>query len=395
MADEVFKQSRKKISPEDLGNVPAQPESNPFEYPNVDPIARARQVQEAVAQEFGEEMPMQHAQPFKSPDSPFQIGGQMPPELQRAIQQQQQRLHTASDEEDEVPQFPSQFPPQQAPVQQPKPKARPAAQPQVRAAGSDALEAALAKLGQTWETVELPSKGKFYDNIPGVLHIRAMTGEEEQILATPRHVRKGKAIDMIFQKCIREQINPAELLSSDRTYLLIYLRGISYTPEYDVEIKCPECSTKFNTVIDLNSLEVELCTDEFSPNDLAGTLPKSGLTYQYHLASGEDELAVTRYRESRIREYGDTRDDDTLLYRTALLLDFVEGITDKNELNLLLKRLPIVDVAHLRNTINDPPFGVDTEIGIICPSCSAEFEIDLPLESGFFFPGKKKDQTRA
>jgi hypothetical protein len=201
---------------------------------------------------------------------------------------------------------------------------------------------------------------------------------------------------MIFEKCIRENIRSEDLISEDRTFLLIYLRGISYTPEYDVEIKCPDCpNPKFSTVIDLNTLDVELCPDDFSEADLIGVLPTTGLSYKYHLASGEDEQTVTRYREARIREYGDTQDDDTLLYRTAILLDYVEDITDKQELLILLKKLPINDVAHLRNTINDQPFGVNTEIGIVCPHCSAEFEIDLPLESNFFFPGKKKDQTRA
>jgi hypothetical protein len=44
-----------------------------------------------------------------------------------------------------------------------------------------------------------------------------MTGEEEQILSTPRWVKKGKAIDMIFRRCIKEPINTDELLSVDRT----------------------------------------------------------------------------------------------------------------------------------------------------------------------------------
>ncbi|WP_447516277.1 hypothetical protein, partial [Clostridioides difficile] len=64
-----------------------------------------------------------------------------------------------------------------------------------------------------------------------------MTGEEEQILATPRFVRKGQAINMIFQRCLKEQFRPEQFLTIDRTYILIYLRGISYSPNYDVEVK--------------------------------------------------------------------------------------------------------------------------------------------------------------
>jgi hypothetical protein len=59
-----------------------------------------------------------------------------------------------------------------------------------------------------------------------------------------------------------------------------------------------------------------------------------------------------------------------------------------------MKKLPINDVSYLRNEINDPPFGVKTEIPMVCPSCTAEFDIDLPLEANFFFP-KKKEKTLA
>lgn len=366
MSDETFRQ-RKKSVPDDLGD---------FNENEENPLEKVRQMQQAVASETGRE-----PAPEMVNDPPFAIGGQMPEAFKRALQQR------GLSEDDVV-----------APtVNRPRPKTKAVPESKLRVTGSEELEELLARLQphNNWESLELPSKGKFYENIPGVLNIRPMTGGEEQILATPRYVRKGRAIDMIFKSCIKENINTEELLSVDRTYLLIYLRGISYTPEYDVEIKCVECGTKFNTVIDLNSLEVEACPEAFNPEDLIGTLPTSGFRYKYHLASGGDEQAITRYREARVREYGDQNDDDTLLYRTALLLDWIEGVKDRNELNLLLKKLPINDVSHLRNVINDPPFGVDTEIGIVCPACAAEFEIDLPLEANFFFPRKKEMRTRA
>jgi hypothetical protein len=246
-----------------------------------------------------------------------------------------------------------------------------------------------------YEEVQLPSKGKFYDgeNGPsdGVLHIRPMTGEEEQILATPRFVRKGQAINMIFSKCIKEssQFRPESLLTIDRTFLLIYLRGISYSPKYEVEIKCPECEAKFSTTIDLNSLYVEGCPDEYGPV-LQDTLPTTKLPFSYRLSTGQDEQNINDHRERRVKAFGDSAADDTLTYRTAELLEEIDGISNKNELQILLKSLPISDVSYVRNCINEPPFGVDTNISINCPSCFAEFSIDLPLEANFFFPRRKK-----
>lgn len=257
------------------------------------------------------------------------------------------------------------------------------------------LESLRGNLSQ-YEEVQLPSKGRFYDgtNGPsdGIVHIRPMTGEEEQILATPRFVRKGQAINMIFQKCIKENFKVENMLTTDRTYLLLYLRTISYSHSYDVEVKCTECSTKFSTNVDLSSLYVNQCPVDFGPI-LEDTLPNSKLKFKYKLSTGRDEQEINEYRERRLKMFGDTATDDTLTYRTAQLIEEIDGITDKMELQILLKSLPINDVSYIRSIINDPPFGVDTNVEINCPSCQAEFSIELPLEANFFFPRRRREKN--
>ena len=247
----------------------------------------------------------------------------------------------------------------------------------------------------SFEAIQLPSRGSFYDNEllkSGVLHVRPMTGAEEEILATPRHVKKNEAIDMIFKRCIEESINSSDLLTIDRNYLLIWLRGISYSPTYEVKVKCPSCESNFDSEIDLNALPVEPCPDDFNLNNLSGTLPKSGYKFSYRLSTGNDELNILHYRERQAKKFVNST-DDTLTYRTALLLNNIEDVTDTKSLQILLKRLPISDVSYLRSLINEPPFGVDTDVDLQCSICGNEFNIDLPLEASFFFPSyKKKEQ---
>lgn len=250
-----------------------------------------------------------------------------------------------------------------------------------------------------FEEIELPSMGRFYDGTDGPtdgkLHIRAMTGEEEQILATPRFVRKGQAINMIFSRCIRESFKPENLLSVDRTFILIYLRGISYGSEYEVEVKDPESDRKFSTVIDLDGLPKDSCPLDYGPH-LEDVLPKTGLKFTYRLSRGKDENELQEYRERRLKQFGDAATDDTLIFRSAQLVESIANITNKTEIQVLLKNLPIQDLSYLRSVVNEPPFGVDTRVTIVSPLTSEEFEIDLPLEAAFFFPRrKKKDKTLA
>jgi hypothetical protein len=251
------------------------------------------------------------------------------------------------------------------------------------------------------ERIVLPSKGKFYDGedgpTDGILHIRPMTGEEEQILATPRFVKRGEAVNMIFNRCVEEKFNSAKFLTPDRTYLLIYLRGISYSPNYEVEVKCPNCDRKFGTEINLDGLYVDNCPDDFGQHSLEDTLPTSGYSFRYRLSTGEDEQRVQEYQDRKMRGFETAgQSNDTLLYRTALMVENIEGLSDKVSIQKLLRSLPIHDVAYLRTVVNEPPFGVDTKVEIPCESCLQDFEIDLPLEAGFFFPRpRKKGRTQA
>ena len=76
--------------------------------------------------------------------------------------------------------------------------------------------------------------------------------------------------------------------------------------------------------------------------------------------------------------------------RFVTIFNNIENISDKEELKVLIRNLPIQDVNYIRNLINEPPFGMQTKIAILSPYSNEEFEIDLPLDSGFFFPKNKK-----
>jgi len=339
----------KKINPNDLAKeVPPAP-------PSVNPMKNVENVQKAMAES----------------EQRTQFEGQMPDAFKKALAEQQ------AIDDGQTPM-----------MQSPQPHA-----PSLRTTGSPQLEELLARVTSAvnFAEVELPSRGIAYGGeVPdGVLHIRHMTGEEEQILATPKYVRTGQAVNMIFKRCIKETLNPELLLTADRTYLLIFLRAMSYGQEYEVEIKCPECTHQFQHQIDLDAdVALERCPDEFDPNTLHGVLPSSGLKFSYRLSTGRDEIALQRHREQATKNADQT--DDTLTFRTAQLLEDVEGMTDKHDLQTLIKKLPINDVSYLRNLLNNPPFGVDTQIGIACPMCWAEFKIDLPMEANFFFPRRSE-----
>jgi len=377
MPEETFRQERKPISKSEIQN--HEPAANPNVFENVDAVRRA------VSNESSNE-------PYTArPDAaPFAIEG-----LKNAPAAFLDRLNGNFNNNEEQSQPTNR-------MQQKRPQQR-QQQPQsnLRVTGSNKLEELLAELGpiaNTYGEVQLPSLGKFYNGedgpTDGIIHIRPMTGEEEQILATPVFVKRGQAINMIFNRCMKEKYNSENFLSADRTFLLIWLRGISYGPEYDVEVICPFTDKKFTHTIDLN-LEIETCPDNFNYESLTGVLPTTNYNFRYKLSTGADEQRIQDYRDKKSKFDTAGQSDDTLLYRTAMLVEDIEGLTDKHEIQILMKKLPISDVSYLRNLTSEPPFGPDTKITITSPFNMEDFEIDLPLEANFFFPRQRKTLAQA
>ncbi len=148
-------------------------------------------------------------------------------------------------------------------------------------------------------------------------------------------------------------------------------------------------------MINLDELIIEECPDDFTVDSLSDTLPVSGFKIVYRLARADDDADVQEYRERRNKEWGDNALDETLHYRAALLLDEIEGVADKTLIQQIVKKLPVQDINYLRNLVNEPPFGLDTEVDMLCPVCFNEFHTELPWDTSFFFPRRKKSSLRA
>lgn len=323
------------------------------------------------------------------------VSGNLPPQMQQMMQQRLKEVDSANsgiqNERDNSFQQ-SQF---NHPMQQQAMQTNNPLQSQF-GTNDPNLNALIASLTtQNYEKIYLPSRGKFYTtpDLPqnGELHVRPMTGQEEAIISSVRHMRKG-GIDMIFSNCVRENINPGKLLIVDRVYMLIYLRAISYGNLYEVALKCPECNSQFDYDIDLN-LPIDYCPENFTKDNLTKVLPKSGFQFKYRLATGEDDIEMEQYRERRSKIANAV--NDSFFHKASILIEEIGNgqatITNKYGIKALLEKLPSRDVNYIRNLLNDPPFGVETEVDIMCQNCVAEFKVELPFEVNFFFPREKTE----
>ena len=138
MSDDTFRPTpRKRITSEDVGEPVGE-----HAVPEGDPMQRIRSMQEAVAAETGREVDMPPSAPFSNPDSPFQMMGNIPEGLKKAIQQQSSGPMAAT--------------PEGRVAKHRKPGADLRIKPGT-GGGSEELESLLAKLADqnTWDEVEL------------------------------------------------------------------------------------------------------------------------------------------------------------------------------------------------------------------------------------------------
>lgn len=243
-----------------------------------------------------------------------------------------------------------------------------------------------------YESVLLPSKGKLYPadwTKQGKLSIRPMTIKEEKILNTTRLVKSGKALDMIFQACIENaNIKVEELLSGDRSFLLFYLRAISYGAAYEYKINCPACSTQFENTYNLNEIIIKHLPDDFK-EPIEFTLPISKKRVAYRLMRGKDETALIEDRDRRLSTFGADQLDQSITMRLAMTMELVENKTDRIEIEQFVDNMLAGDAAALRQDIMARDCGVDTSTRHSCPKCANDFKADLPLTVDFFrFTGR-------
>jgi len=432
--DDTFRQERPKIKPEEIGARPQEDVVTPDAV-----MAIRKQAGLDVPDEFKDSVymsrrPVPEAQnvQFKPKDG-IQVAGRMPPAMKEMLEQRIAEVEsgtvtqqfpeststyaTHTDEQTafeqararEIQREAAKIQARQQQHHQEPGRARMEPQlPPTHSLGvvttnDPALNELLQGLQtQIYEPVTLPSRGNFYSpdatGVPsnGILHLRPMTGQDESILTTVRFMRYGRGIEMIFKNCLSEShINTEKLLSVDRTYLLIYLRAISFGNLYDVRVTCPDCSHHFDQEVDLN-LPLKYCPDDFNTESLTKTLPESGYKFHFRLMTGEDEQKVIEHRDKVARGNANTI-DDTALFRCSLLIEWIGNekttITDKAAIRTLLLQLPARDTNFLRNNVGDTPFGPETKIGITCPSCFHEFEVEMPYDANFFFPQEKESSV--
>lgn len=245
------------------------------------------------------------------------------------------------------------------------------------------------------EYVELPSHGFMYKSVtddPDVLEkgrilIRPMTVEEEKILNTPRLVKTGQALDLIFRNCIKSRIDPTELLSSDRVYLMLWLRSISYGNIYKFWIQSQDPSATQKRIqweVDLSKQPIREFTDPTIQEPFTIVLPYSKKTVVYRLPRGKDEVEMMKLQnQTKALDAIDQSGVQRLISVIVAIVNADGTQIDRKMYNREISGWVTRDASELRNALNDNDCGIEP-IMIQDPNTGYEFEVQIPITEDFF-----------
>jgi len=258
----------------------------------------------------------------------------------------------------------------------------------------------------TLELQEKPEQGIFilpggYVDAPGISHYEAelkpITGKEEEMLADLHaDTSTARVITMLLSACIKRIgtiMNPdtsliQDLLVSDREYLIMKLREMTFGKKVELVLYCPDvsCGKPMDMTFSLEDMQIE-------------RKPVSKLFFTIQLSGAEDKEEQYNFVEFRLPNGGDQEAAVSLA-----------GVSEKRAVDHLLARcirsvgqsssIDEAQIAQLPDSVRREieekmqqlaPL-IDFEIDAVCPECKKPFTFLLNFTDLFFAEMKKNFQ---
>lgn len=248
--------------------------------------------------------------------------------------------------------------------------------------------------------VQLPSQGKYYSinstchNIKSV-RVRELTATDEDILLSRKLMQSGKVFDVLIKNVlIDKNINPEDLLASDRFAILLALRINDLGSDYDAKdkVECPVCEEKFSPIYNLEKLEPKKLNEDnkISIND-NGTITlkiPSGNELEIKFLSGKEETMIEEEVAASRRLTKNEGIDKIFTIRLKHYIVSIDGNKDKTFIKDFVENgsLKLKDSRAIRKFLNDNMPEISMVQKISCTDCYEEFDQEIPITKEFFYP---------
>lgn len=254
--------------------------------------------------------------------------------------------------------------------------------------------------------LNLPSLGALYTQGElgrpnGEVHVQAMSALDEITLKNPDLLFNGEALDQIVRTCAPDILKPTELYGRDIDALMLFLRVVTYGPEFVIRVQhdCDESKLPLKNgetehrhkeheyVVNLEQMIMNMKT--LDPTDAA-------TRYKVTLDNGQTvTVAPVRYKDLitlfqatlRNKDSFTTEDvKESMISNLVMVVDNVDGVSDKAQIEewarVLTTRQTKAIAAAVENTSD---WGPESTTTCVCRDCGKPFVAELPLNPISFF----------
>ena len=195
---------------------------------------------------------------------------------------------------------------------------------------------------------------------------------------------------MALNNCIKSNIDAMDLIVSDFYFLLMYLRQISISDNFEFNVKCPYCDEEFKHVIKISEQNFE----ELNPDTFKEPLRIDLPTVNYTVLLGLPRIRIIREVSYLVNKEQNIGVADFLYVRTIAIITPDGNEVPKEDWKIFYNNLPhkdselIIEQAKVDN-------GISHFTGKIkCPKCGKEIEgssVDLNTDALFRYePGESE-----
>lgn len=252
----------------------------------------------------------------------------------------------------------------------------------------------------------LPSGGALYTNgeisrADGDVHVQAMSALDEITLKNPDMLFNGDALNQIVRTCAPDILEPTELYGRDIDALMLFLRVVTYGPEFVIKVShdCDESKIPMKEgqteqrhkeheyVVDLE--QMILTMKRLDPTDVT-------TRYKVTLDNGQSvTVSPVRYKDlislfqhTLAHKDSFTSEDvkESMIRNLVMVIDNVDGITDKALIEEWARHLTTRQTNAIATAVeNTSDWGPDSVTTCVCKDCGKEFKAELPLNPISFF----------
>nr|MCS5595287.1 hypothetical protein [Porticoccaceae bacterium] len=219
-----------------------------------------------------------------------------------------------------------------------------------------------------------------------------MTAKEEDILTSRALLKEGVALDRMLQNLVVDNsVRVDTLLIGDKNALLVAARRTGYGAEYETSVTCPSCGNTDSFSFDIadpatnnyqDNIEEQavILTDE---GTLLVTLPMTNAVVECRMLTGADEKRLFKEaeRKNKRKQAVGTMTD---MFRSYIAS--VNGEASPLVVEAFIQALPARDSRVLRAAYSSCVPNIDMTQEFDCTNCGHSADMEVPLNTDFFWP---------